>query len=311
MLIHNSVKPEYATRLVEHFGEQKINRVQAILTKYLTEWELEAVELIPFFSVNVLFRVTSKQFGSAVLKIHTEVNHYTIREIAMLSSSIPLYCTCYLYNKEDGVILLKEVEQGNSLHQINALDKRLDAFLHVYSTIHVKPIEVHSAQYPSYKTLLDNIKAWASEHQVDSFIRYIDEAIGWYEELRSFYKDEYALHGDLHHDNILASNSGEYIVIDPKGVIDVRILDLPRFILNELEDKVMETDKQKIINIINYLSHKLNMNPNHLTMAFAIESLLSITWTLQDMVIRYKIEDILEQYNAEYLYCRSFMKETN
>ena len=43
------------------------------------------------------------------------------------------------------------------------------------------------------------------------------------------------MHGDLHHDNILLRKDGSYAMIDPKGVAGPEILDLPRYIMNEID----------------------------------------------------------------------------
>jgi streptomycin 6-kinase len=44
--------------------------------------------------------------------------------------------------------------------------------------------------------------------------------------------DEVALHGDIHYDNILDSGSGEWIAIDPKGLVGERGFDLANIFCN-------------------------------------------------------------------------------
>jgi streptomycin 6-kinase len=51
------------------------------------------------------------------------------------------------------------------------------------------------------------------------------------------YESGWLLHGDLHHDNILLHDSGDYIVVDPKGVIGPRLFEYGRFVHNFFEDR--------------------------------------------------------------------------
>lgn len=65
------------------------------------------------------------------------------------------------------------------------------------------------------------------------------------------------LHGDFHHDNILLGNDGEYIIIDPKGVIGDPVFDIARFILNEFDDEITTELYKKINHIISILEKNL------------------------------------------------------
>jgi len=294
-------------KLIDHFGKLKVNRVTAVFEKYIKLWELENCELIPYYSINILFKVYSKRFGACVLKLNTVVDQYTNREITFLSSNMPMYCKLHVYDVNDGVMLLEYVESGVSLHKIEPHEARVEAFCSVFEMLHqpfvhdkgVKNIEL----YPSYEQLLTNIKNWAEEKRATNIMTYIHDAITYYNILKENYSAFCLLHGDLHHDNILYRSSTSFVVIDPKGVIDMKILDIPCFILNECEQIKKETDRSKMINIINYLSHKLNVEQLHLAYAFYIHATLSITWTIQDDSVDQRTND----YIADYLFCKSFI----
>ena len=290
-------------KLNAKFGQIKLARVANMINKYRELWQLERIQLIPYYSVNILFRVYSAKYGQAVLKIHGQVDCYTRREIAMLAYELPLYCGMFRASEEDGVILLKEARDAHSLHHIKDFEERLNVFAYAFETIHV-PVPV-AGQFPSYKQLLTNIKTWASEKQVKDLLPYIDEAIMYYEQLKKNNDILFLLHGDFHHDNILYEHANHVVVIDPKGVEDIDIFDIPRFILNELDEDTLKTDKQNIVYVINYLSHKLNKSALHIAIALCIESILSVTWSLQD-------DDNtslshIERYLDRHLYCRQFI----
>lgn len=300
-LQHYTTKKEHDD-LISHFGKDKVTRVYQVLETYIKLWQITEVSLIHYYSVNILFNVTLVSGQTAILKIHGQVDCYTLREIDMLSLELPLYCKLLNFNAEDGILLLEKAE-GASLHHIDDLNTRLNVFIEVFTQIHLPLIDESDNRFPSYLDLLRNIKEWAFMKQKKEWLTFIDEAISYYNELKQIYMKQTYLHGDLHHDNVLYKHKHHPVVIDPKGVMDCEIYDIPRFILNELEQNVISTEKEKIFNIINYLSHKLNFSYVHMAKAFCIESILSITWTLQDC-----IDDVdLEDYVAEHLYCRQFM----
>jgi len=72
------------------------------------------------------------------------------------------------------------------------------------------------------------------------------------------YSGEMLLHGDLHHDNILL-NGNRYYIIDPKGVVGDIVFDIPRFILNEVDDILNGDFHKKLAHIIRTVSCKFNI----------------------------------------------------
>lgn len=91
----------------------------------------------------------------------------------------------------------------------------------------------------------------------------------------------YFAHGDFHHDNILLSNGGEYI-IDPKGVIGDPVFDVPRFILNEFGDEITTELLKKINDIICTLEVKLHIPKDILKQCLYVETAMGNCWSLED-----------------------------
>lgn len=291
-------------KLLEHFGTQKIDRVSRILATYINRWHLAEIKLIPYYSVNILFSVQLLDGQPAILKIHSQVDRYTTREISMLQRGLPLYCRLINFSEEDGVLLLQKGE-GASLHHIDDLYSRLDVFVKVFKSIHLSINQDSLAQavYPTYLELLHNIENWAKHNESNALLPYIDEALVIYDELQAIYPNKYVLHGDLHHDNIIYLEQNTPIVIDPKGVIESELFDVPRFILNEFTDDVIDSDVEKIVNTIKYLSYKLNLPAQHIAKVLCIESILSVTWTLQDSEQGVDVDKYINQH----LFMRQFI----
>jgi streptomycin 6-kinase len=61
----------------------------------------------------------------------------------------------------------------------------------------------------------------------------------------------FLLHEDLHHENILFQESGDWIAIDPKGVVGPKVMEFGRFIHNFLvEPSIQDSSEDELANII-------------------------------------------------------------
>ena len=96
------------------------------------------------------------------------------------------------------------------------------------------------------------------------------------------YPDRMLLHGDLHHDNLLLRTDGSYAMIDPKGVIGPAILDLPRFLLNELDTEHAGSDRQHIREAIGLVAGHTGYPESDIRKLFYMETVLANVWCLED-----------------------------
>lgn len=80
----------------------------------------------------------------------------------------------------------------------------------------------------------------------------------------------------------MLNKCGKYSIIDPKGVISPRIFDIPRFVLNELDENLNKTGKQHILYVINELSKALNYDEKEIKKLFFMETMLANIWCIED-----------------------------
>lgn len=96
------------------------------------------------------------------------------------------------------------------------------------------------------------------------------------------YSQKRLLHGDFHHDNMLLGKDGEYIIIDPKGVIGDPVFDVPRFILNEFDDEITADTYRKIQHIISIIEKNLNIPSQILKQCLYVETVVGMCWCVED-----------------------------
>ncbi|WP_226682611.1 aminoglycoside phosphotransferase family protein [Sutcliffiella horikoshii] len=106
----------------------------------------------------------------------------------------------------------------------------------------------------------------------------LQKAIHTFRRLLQEKRKRYILHGDLHHYNILKSES-TWVAIDPKGLVGEREYDTIQFLLNNLPDDQIEPILSKRISV---LVDKLKLNERRILAWGFAHSILSICWSLED-----------------------------
>jgi len=239
-------------------------------------------QLIPSYSENLVFRCYSANFGNVVLKIGKPSSREIYTEFNTLCQyDGRRFCRVFEADIESGVILEECVKPGNPLRDESSLDTRLSVFCSLFNDMHITPIQEEI--YPTYTEWVGRITEYMSKRQdCKELYLHMKKAKDICLSVSSLYSQKMLLHGDFHHDNILLSNNGEYIVIDPKGVIGDPVFDVPRFILNEFDDEITTELYKKISDIIGIFEIKLNIPHDVLKQCLYVETTMGVCWSVED-----------------------------
>ena len=91
------------------------------------------------------------------------------------------------------------------------------------------------------------------------------------------------LHGDLHHANILFSAEGEWLAIDPKGILGDPGYEVGSFMLNRLPAGAPNAELAEIFSQrISIFSDGLCINKERLTRWAFCHAVLSALWDLEE-----------------------------
>jgi streptomycin 6-kinase len=88
------------------------------------------------------------------------------------------------------------------------------------------------------------------------------------------------LHGDLHHGNLLYSDTSGWVAIDPKGVIGDPCYETASFLLNPNPEIVLHESTQK--SRIAVLAKHLDLDPQRIARWAFVQAVLSAWWTIED-----------------------------
>lgn len=274
---HNEIE-----NVINRFGKNFYEKVLRDIEVYAAKWTLTYFQFIPSYSANLVFICYSENYGNVVLKIGDSSFGEIFTEFNTLCQyNGRRFCRVFEADIENGVILEECVQPGNPLRDESSLDKRLSVFCSLYKGLHITPAKAEI--YPTYTEWVGRITEYMSKRQdCKELYLYMKKAKDIYLSVSALYSQKMLLHGDFHHDNILLGNDGEYVIIDPKGVIGDPVFDVPRFILNEFGDEISTELYKKINDIICILEKNLNIPNDILKQCLYVETAMGICWSVED-----------------------------
>jgi streptomycin 6-kinase len=244
-----------------------------------TKWNCKVSE--PFtLSYNFVAPVRMKD-REAVVKVFTSpedfddelgtLKHYQHANACNVLDAIP----------DRAVLLLERLRPGRNLKSVN----ESEAILTVARLIQVMQ-GVPPPKVGMYPTVLDiSLGLQALRHHFKGQAGPFKEATlqrveKLFPQLISQQSTLYLLHGDLHHENILASNAG-WKMIDPEGVLGSVEYELMPFMVNNLPQNGAE---QTIKHRINEFANHFGIEGNVLLKWGLCFSLLSAWWNIEDNI---------------------------
>ncbi|MDD4124369.1 MAG: aminoglycoside phosphotransferase family protein [Eubacteriales bacterium] len=267
-------------KIISHFGDEFYQSLLTMLAEYREEWELDNLKQIDYYSVNCLFKCTSKRHGECVLKIGKSSDEAQAEYNALSEYAGSRFCRVYEADISNGALLIEQIIPGAQLRAVSDIEKRLDLFCGVFVGLHKQPSD--KSKYPTYMGWVTRIAAFMRDKtDFRELSDHMNEAEKICRDLCGKYTGEMLLHGDFHHDNILLGGDNQYHIIDPKGVVGDRVFDIPRFILNEFEDDIKEGFNEKYLYIIETLSKKLSVPKIDLLRLVYVEMCMANSWCVE------------------------------
>ena len=141
----------------------------------------------------------SNEFGPVVLKTDQNITQLYSEYHMLAKLNGNHSCKVYAFDADKGQLLEERILPGHKLREEASLEKRLDAFVEVFQSIHIPVVADKPAKYtiPTYLDWLEDIcqynplpKEWRA---------YAKKAQEIGAELFEKYPDRVLLHGDLHH----------------------------------------------------------------------------------------------------------------
>lgn len=245
------------------------------------KWNLTEVETIYENRNRAVYSAISAEYGPVILKL----NHDTLQlreEYTMLHKlNGSGCCKVFAYDEKSGMLLEERLLPGTVLREEESLVKRMEVLKTVFHKIH--QMVGNDTKNPSYLDWLEGAYQFCIDNDVDTKLTEKAKlARDICAEIFEKYSERTLLHGDLHHDNILLRADGTYSMIDPKGVIGPEILDLPRFIMNELDTKHAVPDEEHMYEVVRMVSENFGYPIADVKKVYFMEVILGNIWCIED-----------------------------
>lgn len=244
------------------------------------KWNLTGIESIYEKNNKGVYRAESAEFASVILKLGSDNAGLSGEFQALTEMKGDFCCQVYAFDPAYCFLLEEQVLPGTTLKQEPDWKKRAICFSEVFENIHVVP-----KSQTSYRSYLDWVRdacRSVTDQQNKELSTGMNFAVEIAERMFGRYPERQLLHGDLHHENLLQNEDGNYVIIDPKGVVGPPIFDIPRFVLNELDDSENSLRRAHISKVIEVLSHVLSYPCDDLYQLLFMEIMLENAWNFED-----------------------------
>ena len=252
------------------------------------EFGLQDLKTITQNKEKAVVSARSPEFGYVVVKLDSDWMQLE-QEYRMLEQCGDIFaCPVYAFRKVEipgtgrqkecfGLLLQKRILPGTTLRTVSSMEERIRVFCHLFRNIHRE--DCVGQEYCRW--LENNIQFCQMYHSGTEIEEMAKRAFYICVDMYARYPGCLLLHGDLHHDNILLDSDGQYRIIDPKAVIGPAILDIPRFLLNEVS-MAGEDPEGHIHRCIQLISRALGYPEEDLEKLFYMETVLANIWNLED-----------------------------
>lgn len=252
-------------------SEAWLSSIDGKIERAKKKHQIEHIEWLPI-SYNVVFYGNSMKHGPVVVKINIPgegfMNECTA--LKLLNGTVKIIDV----DEEVYTLVIEKIEPGYDLWSLES-NERIQIAAEL---IHQCPVSydgngfVHKID--QVQRIYDYIKKDKLHDELEEHLLY---CMKHYHDLEDENNPMMLIHGDLHHSNIL--NQGHWTIIDPKGEIAYKSMEIGRFMNNEVgkhEDYVSIIDQMMTVFI-----KVLNMPKPLLMLSFYIDMVLSTAWFVE------------------------------
>lgn len=280
------IPKKFIARMHELYGEEGVawsETLPGLIADYANRFEFSPEA--PFSNLSYNFVLRAKRSGGKPVVFKSSfLKDELSREVSVLRAYEGRGAIHVLDADEGkGVALLEGADPGTPLSSIEEDARATDIFCEVFRRLHLPApagslfpsIKQHFAAIERYRERFDAMNAAAP--LPESWVENAEECLAY---LVSTTNENFLLHGDLHHDNILRHGEEQWAVIDPKGIIGDIHFDTIQYLLN-YEDRDGDCE-QVLRRRIAIMADSLGLDHRRISMWGVARGVLEACWTIED-----------------------------
>jgi streptomycin 6-kinase len=275
---------QFVLKLHGDKGKAWLARLPAILARCATRWQLSYDAPFGNHSYHYTIPATRADGLAVVVKVCAPTGEYALEAEALRLFDGQGMVRLLASDDAEEVLLLERAVPGTSLRQMTddagATRIAADVMRRFWRPVPTSP------QFPTvadWRKGLDRLHArygGATGPFPDDLVELAEE---YYAHLSATAAPSVLLHGDLHHDNILAAQRETWLGIDPKGLIGEPAYETGAWLRNWLPDLLLAPDPAAILaRRIAIFAEELQLDPERIRGWAVYQAVDSAWWTMED-----------------------------
>lgn len=276
----------FTTRVIDLHGEvgrKWLEDLPQLIASVQKQWGIRVDEPFPALTYNYVSPAIQGDGSEAILKLGVPGPHIE-HEAECLhrydGEGAPFVLE---HDSALGAMLIERILPGTNIKELNDITA-IEAAVSVMERLHQASIS---------NTNLPTVQDWWLGFQRLRKVysgstgplpgKLVDEAESIFAELAGSMNDPVLLHGDLHHENVLAGSRLPWIAIDPQGVIGEPAYEVGAFLRNPFPDLLGRKGLDKVLEQrVAAFSELLGIEKDRIAGWGYSQAVLSAIWTLED-----------------------------
>jgi streptomycin 6-kinase len=266
-------------------GSTWLKDLPALRATLLERWSLGNIQPVGQLSYHYLAYAVSPHHGQVVLKIGCP-NPELLTEIKALIFYRGLESVVNIldWDIDRGALLLERILPG---HNLTSLSNDQEATqIAGNSVLKIRQSNPDSDIFPTMEKWCQGFNRYREIYQdgpgplPESLF---STAYGLVWELLGSGEDQYFLHGDLHHSNLIFQEDGSWIAIDPKGVIGELACEVGPFLFNPIPDLIRQPNLEQLLSRrLQILAEITSLDGQRLAAWSFCRAVLAAIWSIEE-----------------------------
>ncbi|HYP40815.1 MAG TPA: aminoglycoside phosphotransferase family protein [Chloroflexia bacterium] len=278
---------DFARTMQEVYGEagvEWLRRLPAIIAGCEQRWSLAALPPFPRLSYNYVAPAVLADGTDAVLKVG-----YPGPELICEMEALRLYdghgiVQLLHADREQGAMLLERLKPGTPLASIEDDEKATSIAASVMRQLWRPVPDEH--QFPTvakWAAGLGRLRERFGGTTGPLPKSLVEEAETLFTELIASMDEVVLLHGDLHHENIIAAERQPWLALDPKGLAGEPAYEVGALLRNQLPEPFTQPEAIRILaRRVDQLAEELGLDRERLIGWGLAQAVLSAWWSIED-----------------------------
>jgi streptomycin 6-kinase len=283
----NLIPPDFARTMQEVHGAagvEWVHRLPTLIAECERRWSLTVMPPFAPLSYNYVAPAIRADGSQVVLKVG-----FPSHELLTETEALRLYdghgiAQLLDSDRDRGILLLERLSPGTMLSRltddVQAISIAAQMMRQLWRPV---PPEHPFPTVAKWVAGLGRLRAHFGGTTGPFPARLVEEAERLFTELLSSMSEQVLLHGDLHHDNILAAERRPWLAIDPKGVVGEPAYEVGALMRNQLPQPLAGPKASRFIaRRLDQLAEELELDRARLHDWTLAQAVLSAWWSIED-----------------------------